>query len=61
MTAIKLAIHTSEKNSVRICRLKGLIGSKKEVKLFIDTFKIKSQAMMREQPFHLEENEQMLD
>jgi hypothetical protein len=53
MTAVKLTIHTSEKNSARICRLKGLVGSKKEVKLYIDAFKIKSEVMMRELPFHM--------
>jgi hypothetical protein len=42
MTAIKMTIHVSEKNSTRICRIKGLVGSKKEVKMFIDTFRSKS-------------------
>lgn len=35
MTALKLTIHTSEKNSLRIVRIKGLIGSKREVKAFV--------------------------
>lgn len=61
MTAIKLSIHTSEKNSLRVCRLKGLVGSKKEVKHFIDVFRVKSQALTRQLPFHMEESEQMLD
>lgn len=29
MTAIKITLHTSEKSSTRICKIKGLIGSKK--------------------------------
>ena len=35
MTAIKMTLQVSEKNSTRICRIKGLIGSKKEVKMVI--------------------------
>lgn len=53
MTAIKLTLYTSEKNSLRICKIRGLIGSKKEVKHFIDTFKIKSEIMIKQQPFHI--------
>jgi hypothetical protein len=42
MTAVKMTIHTSEKNSTRICRIKGLVGSKKEVSIFINLFQQKS-------------------
>ena len=28
-TAVKMTLHTSEKNSTRVCRIRGLIGSKK--------------------------------
>jgi hypothetical protein len=61
MTAIKLAIHTSEKNSTRVCKLRGLVGSRKEVRHFIDTFRIKSAVLIKQQPFYMEENEQILD
>lgn len=61
MTAIKLTVHTSEKNSLRICRFKGLVGSRKEVRAFIEAFRQRSQALLRDQPFHMEEGEQMLD
>ena len=59
--AIKLAIHTSEKNSTRVCKLRGLVGSRKEVRHFIDTFRIKSAVLIKQQPFYMEENEQILD
>jgi aspartate carbamoyltransferase regulatory subunit len=39
MTAIKLTIQTNEKTSKRICKLRGLVGSKREVKMFIKEFK----------------------
>lgn len=50
MTAIKFGIHVSEKNSTRICKIKGLVGSKKEVKQFIDTFKKKSSELAKLYP-----------
>lgn len=56
MTAIKMNIHISEKNSTRVCRIKGLVGSKKEVKLFIDTFKNKSSDIVKLFPNNYEEN-----
>jgi sugar diacid utilization regulator len=61
MTAIKLTIHTSEKNSTRVAKLKGLVGSRKEVKQFLDLFRKLSEVLIKEQPHHLEESEQMLD
>ena len=56
MTAIKLGIHVSEKNSTRICKIKGLLGSKKEVKMFIDTFKSKSTALAKLHPASFDES-----
>lgn len=61
MTALKLTVHTSEKNSLRIVRLKGLIGSKREVRGFVEAFRARSEALVRELPFQLEESEQMLE
>lgn len=61
MTAIKMTIHVSEKNSTRKCKIKGLVGSKKEVKHFIDTFKSKCKELTRLFPNSFEENEQILD
>ena len=60
-TAIKMTVHTSEKNSTRVCKLRGLNGSKREVKIFLNSFKQKSEAMVKEQPSYFDESEQMLD
>jgi len=57
MTAIKFGIQVSEKNSTRICRIKGLVGSKKEVKMFIDTFKSKSAELAKLHPVSFDESE----
>lgn len=35
ITAIKLTITTREKDSKRVCRIRGLVGSKKDVVEFI--------------------------
>ena len=61
MTAIKLTIQVSEKNSTRVCKIKGLVGSKKEVKMFIDTFKSKSAELTKLYPSNFEDGEQILD
>ena len=57
MTAIKFGIQVSEKNSTRVCRIKGLVGSKKEVKMFIDTFKSKSAELAKLHPVSFDESE----
>jgi hypothetical protein len=31
LTAVKMTIHTSEKDSKRRCKIRGLVGSRKEV------------------------------
>ena len=54
MTALKLTIHTSEKNSLRIVRIKGLIGSKREVRAFVEAFKTKSEILVKELPFQID-------
>ena len=42
MTAIKMNITTREKDSKRICRIRGLVGSRKQVADFIQKFRNKS-------------------
>jgi len=42
VTAIKMNITTREKDSKRVCRIRGLVGSRREVTEFIDKFKTKS-------------------
>lgn len=42
ITAIKLTMRTREKDSKRICRIRGLVGSTKEVVHFISKFQAKS-------------------
>ena len=61
MTAIKMTVHVSEKNSTRVCRIKGLVGSKKEVKTFIDLFKKKSEELVKLHPGCSDQSEEILD
>ena len=60
MTAIKMTLQTSEKKSMRICKIKGLVGSKKEVKQFIDTFRNKSEQLLKIHVSQIDEGEEML-
>ncbi len=39
MTAVKMTIQTNEKTSKRVCKVRGLVGSKILVKQFINLFK----------------------
>lgn len=42
VTAIKLTIKTNEANSTRLCKVRGLVGSKQEVKTFLSRFSRKA-------------------
>lgn len=42
VTAIKLTIKTNEANSTRVCKIRGLVGSKNEVRMFLSKFSKKA-------------------
>lgn len=45
VTAIKLTIKTNEANSTRLCKVRGLVGSKQEVKTFLSRFSRKAKQL----------------
>ena len=54
VTAVKIIVKTNEAKSVRVARLRGLVGSKDEVKRFLDEFRIKSKALKELTDSHFE-------
>ena len=61
MTAIKMVLQVNEKSSTRNCKVKGLVGSKKEIKAFIEGFKSKSAELAKLPATGAEESEDILD
>lgn len=45
VTAVKIIVRTNETKSVRVAKLRGLVGAREEVKKFIDEFKLKSKSL----------------
>mgnify|MGYP003463752122 CR=1 FL=1 len=45
VTAIKLTLKTNESNSTRVCRIRGLVGSKNEVGMFLRKFGSKAKTL----------------
>ena len=45
VTAIKLTLKTNEGNSTRVCRVRGLVGSRVQVRLFINQFNQKARGL----------------
>lgn len=57
VTAIKININNREKDSKRVCRIRGLVGSKREVVTFIDKFKNKAILLSNSKVMFQEEDE----
>jgi hypothetical protein len=45
VTAIKLTLKTNESNSTRVCKIRGLVGSKHEVGMFLRKFAAKAKSI----------------
>jgi hypothetical protein len=56
VTAVKLTITTREKDSKRVCRLRGLVGNKKEVIDFIALFRNRSGMLAQSKMVSQEDN-----